>query len=574
MFKATDFSKVFPTKSFGRYFEDDISHSKVFSLACTPEISMLVSVLRGIQATKDSPFDLAKFVLDSQDAADFDEALAQFENYQGIYRLLARDFRDAMVRRRGESFVYNKMGDSYLFDTVLHVIVRHMSKDIDFRLALAQADSRKAIFESLMQQILDRTEEEFATLKEPSIWLRDLKYLIFEVSKYEIKGREAKATDQLKEFVIDLRKIKDHMDELPVALKDFSYKEWLGLNSGIMLYGDRGSGKSGTLNFITTWAWKNNWLILSVPSVHRLTQEEIAFQRHEESRLYLQPQLATEFLNDFVKTNEHLLDKIAVDLSIYGHFNFSGCHDHEPIAVPNTFDEWTQTHFYDSDKFLLNGEMQAYVNDQRHWRTRLREKLPEPKTLLDLCKYAEKDPEYTTNVIAEVIEQLREQEVHPVLTVVDDYNYFFRRSVYPSYRYDNKKLKGFIPAYHMALCRLMMRMDGHRFKNGFKLTASSNYHLYKHTFNPDKINQPRGFSMQMTGLRLNYFRNAIYHYTNTNMLQEAQIDERLVQQYYAESQGLWGNLIELLRNRQACVHIRNFKFNKREFLAEEASDQD
>ena len=154
------------------------------------------------------------------------------------------------------------------------------------------------------------------------------------------------------------------------------------------------------------------------------------------------------------------------------------------------------------------------------------------------------------------------------------YNYFFRRSVYPSYRYDNKKLKGFIPPYHMALCRLMMRMDGHRFKNGFKLTASSNYHLYKHTFNPDKIDQPRGFSMQMTGLRLNYFRNAIYHYTNTNMLQEAQIDERLVQQYYAESQGLWGNLIELLRNRQACVHIRNFKFDKREFLAEEAGDQD
>ena len=58
------------------------------------------------------------------------------------------------------------------------------------------------------------------------------------------------------------------------------------------------------------------------------------------------------------------------------------------------------------------------------------------------------------------------------------------------------------------------------------------------------------------------------------MLQEAQIDERLVQQYYAQSQGLWGNLIELLRNRQACVHIRNFKFDKREFLAEEAGDQD
>lgn len=535
---------------------------------------MLVNVLKGIQATTGKSFDVAKFVLDNQDAVDFDEALKQFDNYQGVYRVLARSFRDVMVRHRGESFVYNKMGDSYLFDTILHVLMRHMSKDIDFRLSLADTESRKAIFESLMTQILERTEEEFASLKEPSIWLRDLKYLIFDINKFDVNGRQAKATGQTKEFIIDLRQIKDHMEELPAALKEFSYKEWLGLNSGIMLYGDRGTGKSGVLNFVTTWAWKNDWVILKVPSVYRLTQEEISYKRHEESRLYLQPQLATEFLNELIKTNEHLLDKIPIDQSIYGHFNFAGCHDHEPIPVPNTFDEWTQTHFYDSDKFLLKGEMQAYVNEQRHWKTRLTEKLPEPKTLLELCKFAEKSPEYTTNVVAEVIEQLKEQEVYPVLTVIDDYNYFFRRSVYPSFRYDNKKLKGFVPPYHLTLCRMLMRMDGHKFKNGFKLTASSNFRLYKHAFTPEKIDQPKGFSMEMKGVKLNYFRNAIYHFTNLNLLVESHIDERLVQQYYVESQGYWGNLMKLVHNRFDCQQMRRFKFDKREFLAQEAGEAD
>lgn len=56
---------------------------------------------------------------------------------------------------------------------------------------------------------------------------------------------------------------------LPASLKYF--KNLTGINSGAMLYGDRGSGKSGTLAYVTMWAHKNNYLVVNVPSAYKLT---------------------------------------------------------------------------------------------------------------------------------------------------------------------------------------------------------------------------------------------------------------------------------------------------------------
>lgn len=569
LFKPQDYLKIFPIRCFGRYYEDDLAKSKVFSLACTPEGAFFVNILRHIQSSMSKPFDMTKFVLDNQDAVNFEEAIAQLEVYLGIYRLLAADLRDAMVKHRGESLVFNKFGDSFLFDSIIHVIMRHLGQDIDFRLALADSQTRKRLMDDVMTQILERSEEEFTSLAKPGTWLKDLKYLTFDINRYEVSRRSAKRTDEKKEFIIDLRRFDDHLKDMPAALSQYFSKDFLGINSGAMLYGDKGAGKSGVLAFATAWAWKNNWVVVKVPSVHRLTQEKIPFKRHEESRLYLQPELAKEFLDDLIKTNEHLLENIPVNLEKYGFFNFTGCHENEPIAVPNTYDEWTQSYMYDSDKFLFPGELQANLNEQRHWKTKLKEKLPSPKTVLELCKFAEKEPDYTTNIIAEVIEQLQDQEVYPVFTAVDDYNYFYRRTVFPSFRYDNKKLKGFVPPYHMALCRMFMRMDGHKFKNGYKLVASSNYHLYKHVFSPEKIDHPRGFSLKLEGVKLDYFRNAMYHYTNLNLLKEDVVDESLIQQFYVESQGNWGILNYFLYKRYNCYDLTDFKFDKRKFLEEQ-----
>jgi len=78
-----------------------------------------------------------------------------------------------------------------------------------------------------------------------------------------------------------------------------------------------GTGKSGVLNYATAWAYKKNWIVLKVPNCYHLTQpksvykkdEEITFQpyeKHVESRLFIDYVNSGRILNDFKSSNEAL----------------------------------------------------------------------------------------------------------------------------------------------------------------------------------------------------------------------------------------------------------------------------
>jgi len=57
-----------------------------------------------------------------------------------------------------------------------------------------------------------------------------------------------------------------------------------------------------------------------------------------------------------------------------------------------------------------------------------------------------------------------------------------------------------------------MNFDGHKIKNGFKLTASGLKRLYKHKFDSSKINLPVGYELELDGIPLNDFRNMCEYY--------------------------------------------------------------
>jgi hypothetical protein len=105
-----------------------------------------------------------------------------------------------------------------------------------------------------------------------------------------------------------------------------------------------------------------------------------------------------------------------------------------------------------------------------------------------------------------------------VVITVDNYNWLFRPSVYPSYRYSSDNgLNGYVPPNHLALARLFIEFDGHRIRNGFKVVASGHKHLYKHSFDPSKIHFGRGYAVEMKGLEVEEFANLMEHYNHHNM---------------------------------------------------------
>lgn len=127
-----------------------------------------------------------------------------------------------------------------------------------------------------------------------------------------------------------------------------------------------------------------------------------------------------------------------------------------------------------------------------------------------------------------------------MLVTVDQYNWFFRPSRYPSYRYSSDKgLNGRVPPNHLALARLYMDFDGHRLRNGMKVVAGGHKHLFKHRFSPEKIHFGRGYSVEMQGLEVEEFANLLEHYNHHNIYVPHHDELTPVTQVHMEAQGNW-----------------------------------
>lgn len=154
------------------------------------------------------------------------------------------------------------------------------------------------------------------------------------------------------------------------------------------------------------------------------------------------------------------------------------------------------------EEILIDGET------NKDFRVRLAEKLIAPTNVLEILDYALENEFFATNALYEVLEQVRQQEKFPVLKVIDGYNFMFKRSVYPSFRYaSDTKLRSTVPPYHLTVPRAFLNFDGHKFKNGFVLVASSVGNFHKHEFVPESIEFPLGYSHKMNGLLLDDYRN-------------------------------------------------------------------
>jgi hypothetical protein len=137
-------------------------------------------------------------------------------------------------------------------------------------------------------------------------------------------------------------------DSRRVSLPNFK-----GANSGLLLWGNRGVGKSQILTYVTAWAHENKWAVLAIPKADAYTDGKHEIFRFKNG-LYLQPILAKKLLMQLRHSNEYLFKNSDVDLSVYGKIDISGVRDGDPEPCPKVWDEerqcWTDAwkeHLYD-----------------------------------------------------------------------------------------------------------------------------------------------------------------------------------------------------------------------------------
>jgi hypothetical protein len=78
----------------------------------------------------------------------------------------------------------------------------------------------------------------------------------------------------------------------------------------VFLGGEGGSGKSMILAYVTMWAFKNNWIVVNVPSIYKWTNDRKAKYERAYNGLFVIHEHAVEWLDQFKTCNEHLLAKI------------------------------------------------------------------------------------------------------------------------------------------------------------------------------------------------------------------------------------------------------------------------
>jgi len=180
-----------------------------------------------------------------------------------------------------------------------------------------------------------------------------------------------------------------------------------GNNTGLLLWGERGCGKSHVLSYAVAWAHENNWVNLTVPSAEKFIHHDMDIFRWKNG-LYLQKELAKEMLVDFAISNEQVLREWEVDQSLYGQYDLSGIKDTEFEPCPRFWDEKHQCWSDSWKEKLYDVEINYY--DQQYdllaFRLASPDKLPEPRYISDIVNFGIANPELATNAVAELLEQL------------------------------------------------------------------------------------------------------------------------------------------------------------------------
>lgn len=235
-----------------------------------------------------------------------------------------------------------------------------------------------------------------------------------------------------------------------------------GFNTGGLLWGERGCGKSQTLAYLTAWAHENSWINLTVASCPDWVENTSWIVERMENGLYLQNSLATRMLRDLWTQNEQAFSEMDVDLGLYGKVDMTGVHEDDDEPCPRVWDPVRQCWSDDWKNFLYEVEHKFYEQKYKKLAYSLGTRCPEPKKISDFIKVALEDEYLATNAIAELLLQVYSQDQRHVLVVLDGFNAWLRPTAFPSFRYANdKSLNSHIPPQDLALVRLFMKFDGH-----------------------------------------------------------------------------------------------------------------
>jgi len=305
--------------------------------------------------------------------------------------------------------------------------------------------------------------------------------------------------------------------------------------AGFLLDGKKGVGKSMILNTVAMWARRNGWLVVMEPMPSRYSKE-IAEIKRSNAGVYIQNEFSQSFLEMTSIANREMLETIPVDLAAYGKRAIDGesiketRRLYEPLIEKTVDQEVAEQGLSGVDRLH---RIAAYKNQVR--MPSMTEHLPRPTTVWEIVEFGLQNEAYAAQVVSELFVQLQRQTTHPVLVIVDEWNECFPISQYVSIRYDNTRFHGHIPAYHLTMPRALHRWDGHLYKRGLKICATSWMRFKRRDYRPDLLGVKEHEIRTVRDFSPHEFANFVTYYRMMNVLHNFPRED--LEYYYMLSQG-------------------------------------
>jgi len=305
--------------------------------------------------------------------------------------------------------------------------------------------------------------------------------------------------------------------------------------AGFLLDGHKGTGKSQILNTVAMWARKNGWLVVMEPVPSRYSKE-IAEIKRSNAGVYIQNEFSQTFLEITSIANRQKFEEIPVDLAYYGTRAIDG----EPVKETRRLYEPLIEKTVDqevADKGLSAVDrlhrIAAYKNQVR--MPSMAEHLPRPTNVWEIVEFGLQNEAYACQAVAELFVQLQRQTTHPVLIAVDEWNECFPVSQYVSIRYDNTRFYGHIPAYHLTMPRALHRWDGHLYRRGLKICATSWMRFKRRDYRPELLGVKDYEIRTVRNFSPHEFANFVTYYRMMNVLHSFPRED--LEYYYMLTQG-------------------------------------
>ena len=547
-------NKCFPDNGFGKFQNDDYPQENIFGVMCREEGIRITNLLKMIKTDDDLNLPLKEIF---ENKVNFKEELKNLDVFSLYFQHFSHYLNDVLNDLPNKSHKY-LFTNTDVFDSLVLMFVTSLKK-ANFANALVTPSSLTSIMTFIVNKIVNDFEADVHIFNFTEIIQRFKKFRVIYstdgIVEYAAKQGASVTYDfpsSAFTFYLENMYLPGQKHWRPSDIRDIS-NGTRGFNSGILLTGQAGSGKSMIMNYVKLWAIQNNWIVCTV-NASEFVDDFRQYDPHE-CGLFIQHDLARDWLVQFKQTNFANLD-VEIDYEIYGKCNYAGVYDNE-AAVPVFYDPLTKSYTDDWKKVrnILEKEnlsddeyfaedhagIEDYKNNFDH-SNKINDFLPRPGNLLELVNFGIENGRMSTCVIGELMVQLYNNKNLKTIVMVDEYNEWFKPSEYASYRYANKKkYRCKIPPYDVALVRLFMKFDGHFIRNGFKLFATSTGKFHKHKFDPESINFLKYFTMNVGSLKLNDVRNAMLYYSFCNK-NKLVLNENMIEHIYNNSQGNWNEL--------------------------------